>query len=282
MMTPRWLWLAVLAAFCALPARAQTPEEIVRWIYVSQTLPGAAKGYAHLSAPGQREQFLSRRMIAFHAANDSHGGDVASACVDFAFDIPGNDFDAQEIARTLSVTAEGDAGRRVVTARFSNFGTPAQIAYDFVPEDGFWRIDDIAGPGFRVSRIPCAPKAAAAPGVVAAGGYCFKSGRDTFRLQIAADGSAWFDLESWQGGGHFCGARGVAQPQVGGWLYQEDLWGRLCRMQIMVTDDQGIRLADPDHGCKMTLCGQRAAIDGLSFPRQAQVDCATLPPPQPG
>ena len=40
-----------------------------------------------------------------------------------------------------------------------------------------------------------------------------------------------------------------------------------------------IRVTDANHACKMTNCGQRAALDRLSYTRAEQVDCTTLPPP---
>ncbi|MBL9059783.1 MAG: hypothetical protein JNK88_07150 [Mangrovicoccus sp.] len=40
-----------------------------------------------------------------------------------------------------------------------------------------------------------------------------------------------------------------------------------------------LQLADPDCGCKPTMCAQRAVIDGLVFARRSQVDCASLPLP---
>ena len=80
-------------------------------------------------------------MVTFFDANDSYGDNLMTACVDFAFDIPGQDFDENEIARTLTVSSTGDAARRSVTASFRNFGQVARITYDFIAEDGFWRID---------------------------------------------------------------------------------------------------------------------------------------------
>ncbi|WP_116130784.1 hypothetical protein [Tropicimonas sp. IMCC34043] len=270
---------SLIATLSCLPARAQqTPEDLVGWIYLSLQQPGppGAKGLAWLSAPAQRNQFFSRRMVDFFDANDSHGDDLAEACVDFAFDIPGNDFDEREIARTLSVTSGGDAAHQRVIARFTNFGTPASITYDFVPEDGVWRIDDITGPGWQVSRIPCtAARAAPAP---SANGYCFRTENDTLRLEVGEDGIGLFEFDSWQGGGHSCSGGGVARPVEGGWLYQEDFYGQTCRLGIEPTPDGGIRLSDVGWGCKAALCGARAAIDGLTYPRASQIDCSQMPP----
>jgi hypothetical protein len=276
-MAGRYLWLVgalMLALAAAPPARAQTPEDLVRWIYTSLTLPGPAevKGLAYLSAPAQRRQFLSRRLADFHDANDSYGTDLMTACVDFAFDIPGQDFDAAEIARTLSVTSGGDPARPSVTARFTSFGQPAEITYDFISEDGTLRIDDIAGPGWRVSQIPCVPKSGS-PASPASPGYCYRTDETTLRLDVAGDGQAIFALDSWQAAGHHCGAGGPARPTESGWLFEADA----CRIEILVTPESGLRLTDRDWVCKETMCGARAVIDGLSFPRASQIDCALMP-----
>lgn len=265
------------SGLAALPALAQSPEDIVRWIYQSHAQPGPNNGVHFLASPAQRAQFFSRRMVAFFEANDSHGDDLATACLDFALDIPGQDFDAQEIARTLSISSTGTAGRQSVTAAFTTFGEPARIVYDFISEDGFMRIDDIAGPGWRVSLIPCTPKPAGSTASPTSGSYCFLSGDDALRLDLRSDGSAWFDFSSWQANGHSCGARGQLKTIAGGWQYEDIQDGQTCRLGVLTTSDGGIRLSDPDHQCKRWHCGQRAVIDGLQFARSTQIDCARMP-----
>jgi hypothetical protein len=249
----------------AMPLTAQTPEDTVRWIYASLTQPGP-NGLHYLSAADRRDQFFTRRMVAFYAANDSQGG----TCVDFGFAVPGNDYDAAEIQRSLALETSGGDSQKSISARFTSFGRPAQVVYDFTIEDGFWKIDDIAGPGWRVSQITCAPQAAAP----ASAGYCYIRGDDSLRLDLTADGGAMIDLQSWQANGHSCSATGRAEATDGGWLFQAE---EGCRLQILVTAEQGLRLADPDWACKRWLCGQRAVIDGLNFPRSSQVDCSQMP-----
>jgi hypothetical protein len=274
-MTRLILALGLVWAF-AQPAAAQTPEDTVRWIYDSMAQPGQVaeqRGLWHLSRPERRNQFFSRRLVDFIIANDSHGNDLVTACIDFDPAIPGNDYDGAEILNSLTLGGSGDTTRRTVTARFMTFGRPAQIEYDFIVEDGFWKIDDIAGPGWRISQIACAPKAAAAP--AASNAFCYLNGSDSLRLDLQADGSAMIDMQSWQANGHSCSARGRAGPAEGGWLFQAE---EGCRLEIRVTGDQGIAFADPDWACKRWMCGQRAVIDGLSFPRSSQIDCAQMPP----
>ena len=269
--------LSALAALCVVllasggPGAAQTPEEIVRWMYSSLSQPGAAetKGLAFLSAPAQRGQYFTTRMRDFYSSNESYGDDLALSCVDFAFDIPGQDFDEDEIARTLAVTSESNGDRMTVIARFTSFDAPAAIAYDFAIEDGFWRIDDIAGPSWRVSQIPCTPRSAATD-------LCFKTDGDNLKLQPGASGVARFGRSSWQGNGHSCGVSGTASPVDGGWMFERNIDGQLCRLQFLRTPEGGIQLSDPEWACKAHYCGARAALDGMRFAPANRADCATF------
>ena len=268
----RWVLAFALWIGAAFPGLAQTPEDTVRWIYgsMTQTAPSQESGLWHLSRPARRDQFFSRRLVEFIVANDSYGDNLANACLDFDPAIPGNDFDGAEIQRSLSLAPVGDSTRQTVTATFTTFGQATQVVYDFIVEDGFWKIDDIAGPGWRISLIPCAAKPLAA----AAGGFCYVNGSDSLRLNVTGDGSAIVDMISWQSNAHTCSVNGLAGPIDGGWLFHAE---QGCRLEILVTADQGIRFSDPEWHCKRWLCGQRAVIDGLSFPRSSQIDCAQMP-----
>ncbi len=277
----RFLGLFMLCLMAGQAAYAQSPEETVRWIYQSMAQPGSGqmRGLGYLSSPEQRAHFFSRRFVQFLAANDSHGGDPATACITYGLEIPGNDFDGAEILRTLSLSSETLEAGTSVTATFSTFGTPARVIYDFIVEDGFWKIDDIAGPGYRVSLIPCTPKAAVTAGA-GASSYCYKARDDSLWLDLAPDGSAAFRFDSWQANGHHCGAQGRAVPIAGGWAYDENVAGTACHLEILLTRDQGLELTDRDGLCRQSMCGARAGINGLTFPRSGQVDCASLPRPQ--
>ncbi|MGZ2256922.1 hypothetical protein [Roseobacter sp. A03A-229] len=256
----------------ALAAAAQGPEDIVRWVYTSltSTAPASQQGLEYLSAPAQRGGFFSRRMVAFYDANDTYGDDLAQACVDFGFAIPGNDYDATEIANSLRLSTQTAPAQITIVATFSNFGTPAQVAYDFIQEDGFWKIDDIAGEGFRVSQIPCTPKAASTAAVQATA-FCYAQGDDTLRLDLAGGGAAQLEISSWQANGHSCSGQMAGQEVAGGWDFP-GTGG--CRLQLRVTAGGDVQLSDPDWVCKASMCGQRAVLDGLSFPRTSQIDCA--------
>lgn len=275
-------WLFLVLVLVAGPVRADTPEALIQWIYTSldQPVPAEQKSLPYIMSRAQRGQFFSERMVTLFDNNDTHGGDLASMCLGFPIAIPGQDFDRNEVIRTLQTQAAGDAERQRVVARFTNFSLPAEVTYDFIVENGRWVIDDIAGPGFRLSQVACQPKSAAqapapapAPQVTS---YCYQDSNQSLRLDVAPDGSATFDFLSFQANGHTCGGQGRAARVPSGWVYEDVLNGRNCKIEFTVTQEQGIRLSDPDWACKPTLCGQRAVIDGLTFTRETQVICSMM------
>ncbi len=121
------------------------------------------------------------------------------------------------------------------------------------------------------------PFPAAAQSTGAGKAYCYRTDASTFRLDVGGDGRATFVLDSWQDGGHSCSGSGTAKPTATGWLYEKRLDGGPCKMEIRPGKDGGLVLSDANWGCKATLCGARAVIDGLAFPRSSQVSCASLP-----
>ena len=271
--------ILVLAGLTGSMAAAQSAEDIVRWIYTSQLQPGPpdSKGTRYLTAPAQRAQFFSRRLVTMFEANDTYGDDP-NACLGFNLDIPGDDFDEREINRTLTITSEDISGRRLVTASFSNFNTPYRIFFEFSAEDGYLRIDDIAGPGWRLSEINCPVNSTArSQANRTVKNYCYLKGSDTLKLSVDENNSGQLELQSWQANGHSCGAQGPVQPISGGWLFVEPDAGPACRLEIFVQQDGGLVLSDQDWGCKNYLCGARAVLDGLRFPRSSQIDCSDMP-----
>ena len=258
----------------AAPSEAQSPEDMIRWVYTSLTsnAPASQTGLEYMSSPAQRSNYFTRRMVAFYEANDSYGDDLAQACVDFGFSIPGQDYDATEIVRTLRVSSQPRSASNTVTADFTTFGQPARVVYELVPEDGYWKIDDIAGQGFRVSQIPCSAKPAASQAQPKqANAYCFQRGDDVLRLDASDDGSARLEFLSWQANGHTCSGRLAGQRDAEGWRFPD---AQGCLLQLRIAADGGVELKDVDWACKPFMCGQRAVVDGVSFPHSSRVDCA--------
>jgi hypothetical protein len=167
-------WILAVAAAAAIMlldvghVRAEPePEQVVREIYLSfaNRANPDAPSVEWLSARERRTAHFSRRMVEFFNANDTFGDDLALACYDFSLEFNGQDFAEKEILETLATKADDDAGRRIVEASFTNFGEPNRFRYEFVREDGAWKIDDIVSletAVWRVSDIPCAPAAGAA------------------------------------------------------------------------------------------------------------------------
>lgn len=270
----RFIFVLILLMTPAVPAVAQTPEDVVRWIYLSLQRPPPAEqnGLYFLSVPPQRSQFFTDRMVAFYEANDSYGDNLAEACVDFAFDIPGQDFDAAEIARTLQVSSQSSAQRIAVTADFITFGQPARVVYEFAQQDGVWKIDDIAGVNFRVSAIPCTPKAQApARNAQAGGGYCYQRDADGLKIELAGDGRARIEFISWQANGHSCSGMMEGRQEANALQFHAE---EGCLLQLRVDNDGSIVFSDADYTCKRFMCGQRAVLDGLRFPQSSQIECA--------
>jgi hypothetical protein len=265
-----------LALICVAPAAAQSPDETVRWIYssLSDGAPVSQQGLWFLASPAQRSSYFTRRMVAFYEANESYGDNLAEACVDFGFAIPGQDYDAAEIQRSLRIVALDYGAYRRVVADFSTFGQPARVIYDFALEDGAWKIDDIAGQGFRVSHIPCTPNAAVSAPTASADAYCFRTAYDELRLDVAADGGARLEFLSVQANGHSCYAQLDGQPADSGWLFHAE---QGCRIGLTVSASGDATLSDSDWVCKPMFCGQRAVIDGLQFPANGRFDCAEWP-----
>lgn len=258
-------------------AAAQTPEETIRWIYSSLAsgAPAAQTGLDFLSAPAQRDAYFSDRMVTFYRANESYGAAFPDACIDFGFAIPGQDYNGAEILRSLQVSRQETARGLTVFADFVTFGQPARISYDFIAEDGFWKIDDISGANFRVSQIPCTPKAdPPAPSAQSpAGAFCYQNGADSLRLGLNGT-TATLEFISWQANGHSCSGDMTGFAVEGGWMFQG--FGA-CFLHLRRDANGGLDLIDRDWACKQTMCGQRAVIDGMHFPRASQVDCAALP-----
>ncbi len=275
----------------ALPVWAD-PEETVQWIYDSLAGlgPDEYKGLAYLSSPELRSQYFTDSLVAFFEAEDSYRSAGLPGCVAFTFDKPGPVFDAATAQRTLTLSSTYWPDRQDVTASFSNGGEIVRLTYKFLARDDVFKIDDIAGPGWRASRFVCTPRGAAqsdsgsdrsddggADPVAYTGGaaqYCYSGQGNALRLDVGEDGRAAFFLKSVQSTGHSCKASGEARWTGEGWRYDAMLESGHCVLEFLVTAGQGLRLADPGFECKPSLCGQRATLDGLVFARSEQIDCA--------
>lgn len=270
----RGIVLACVLLLAALPLQANTPEELVRWIYQTEiSRNGGPQGIAYLTAPENRRGFLSTRFADFYDASDSYGNDLLMSCIDFGPAIPGQDFEPQEIANTLQVTSDQTDARWHVTADFRTAGLPAKVEYIFLPVDGIWKLDDIIRDGRAMSNIPCVPKGDSTPQLRGTG-YCYLDGGTSLVLDIGGTGAGQFEISSWQDNGHGCFAKGQLRPVAGGWYADGVSGDRQCKISLSVRSDNAIQVSA--QGC-VTMCGARAHLDGLVLPAQSQRRCVNMP-----
>lgn len=291
-MIPRIFATIGLFLLSALPVRADGPEEIVTWIYTTFAGIGAedAKGTGYLSRPDQRETYFSERMVAFIAANESYLAQNLPGCISYPMEAADPDYDAAEMLRTLTLDSIYQANRQIVRASFYSGGTVRRVQFFFTDVGGVWKIDDIRSGTRQLSLINCQtrgeedsepPKdaetaAAPAPYTGDAVGYCYQSGGDRMSLDVAADGSALLWLKSAQPTGHKCEVKGPAKWTGQGWVFEQDVASGACRLEILITAQSGMRFVDADFACKPTFCGPSARLDGLTFPRDSQINCTYL------
>lgn len=89
--------------------------------------------------------------------NDAAFDRGGERCIDFGIAVDGQDFDADEIARTLDLSEEGEDDRTRVVASFSNFGQATRIEWTLELVGGEWKVADVASPqgGWRLSQFDC-------------------------------------------------------------------------------------------------------------------------------
>lgn len=90
-------------------------------------------------------------------ANDRSWEENGEVCLDFSFTVDGQDFDEDEIARTLALDEAVSGASAVVNARFSLFGEPRHVEWSLAREGNAWKVADIASPetGWRLSEFTC-------------------------------------------------------------------------------------------------------------------------------
>lgn len=142
-----------IAAACLLllgataPAIAGPAADAVAYLYENIDTP---------FEPEQRDRFTGSARTVLDA-NDAAWEKNQEACIDFSIVIDGQDWDAEEVARTLRLDEAVDGNDAVVTARFSNFGGQRTLEWTLLREDGVWRVADVASAEgeWRLSELTC-------------------------------------------------------------------------------------------------------------------------------
>lgn len=266
--------IAVSIALLPFAAGANTPEDLVRWIYQSDTtnVSYLSRGLTFLTLPDNRASYLTTRFAGFYDANETYGDDLLMACMDYYPSVPGTDSDSNEVYRTLNlVSSQSDTEWRV-DARFTNMGSPHHIAYVFVPEGGTWKLDDIVRDGNSMMAQPCSPKIESGP-KIRGSGYCYIHGTNWLTLDIGGLGNGLVDVQSVQAG-HFCGMDAQISATPGGWIARGPDGVSACELKILAAPEGGLRLS-ATYGCSF-FCGQRASLDQIYFPATSQVHCSQM------
>jgi hypothetical protein len=149
-LSPRIFLVAVaLASAACPPAFAGAPSDAVQFFY---------DNIGSERLPENRDLFTARAREQLDAnGRTEDAGD--GSCVDFVMAIDGQDFDEDEVARTLELSEAFSRGDAVVSAEFMNFGEPHLVQWMLMDEDGDgdWKVADISIPnnGWRLSDLEC-------------------------------------------------------------------------------------------------------------------------------
>lgn len=141
----RFLVTAGLAVVLPAAALAGPAADAVRYFYEH---PGAERDAE------QRHRFTGDALAKVEANARAAEAD-GLGCLDFDLAHDAQDFDENEVLATL-VFDEGVADDFAeVTARFQVFGKPRAVTWRLTQIDGEWKVTDVAGETWRLSRLDC-------------------------------------------------------------------------------------------------------------------------------
>ncbi len=130
------------AAAKAAPVALEEPRDIVAAIYKQAAIDVKKAKATPFENRDTREKYFSKSfdlLVTTAETRAAHDGDAA---LDF------DPISASQDAELQKVTLKTDVlelGKAVVSASFTNHGQPTVVTYDFVKEDGAWKINDLKG-----------------------------------------------------------------------------------------------------------------------------------------
>lgn len=126
-----------------MPLAVEEPRDVVAKIYeLARSGLQKKRPESPFFMRSVRETYFSKGFDLLITASETkavHDGDAA-----LDFDPVSASQDA-EIQKVTLKTELLEPGKAVVSANFSNHGQPTVVTYDFVKEDGLWKINDIKG-----------------------------------------------------------------------------------------------------------------------------------------
>lgn len=145
---PIRLVAAASILLAAAPATlAASPSEVVAEIYGNVGME---------STPQMRHFFTDPARTKFeqHEAAFDRGD---YGCIDFSVVVDGQDYDDEELERTLAFEETVSGADAQVDARFSLFDEPRRVVWTLRDVEGEWKVADVASPdtGWRLSEFDC-------------------------------------------------------------------------------------------------------------------------------
>ncbi len=143
------LVLSAALAFCAAPAFAADPTEAVKFFYND---PGS-----ELSTEN-RDRFTGKAKDVLDAADKEADSDEG-ACIDFMLSVDGQDFDEDELKKSLNLAGSIAGDSATVKATFKQFGEDAEIIWSLEKAGEDWKVSDIASVKneWKLTGIDCSP-----------------------------------------------------------------------------------------------------------------------------
>ena len=136
-----------LLALIAVPAFAGEPTDIVRAYYANPGSEVMPENRAKLTGP----------LLDLLEASEASWDRDETVCLDFAFSIDAQDFDQEEITKSLKLDETVSADTAKVTANFTNFDNPTTVEWTLVHSASGWLVSDIASltSDWRASTMTC-------------------------------------------------------------------------------------------------------------------------------
>ena len=131
------------------------PKQIIQKMY-SELLRGNFAG--DITSKNNRTKYLMPSLARLYDANDAADDMGKPPCIDFNILVAGQDFDANQLRKSLSIEQTSNDGKRAEIV--SKPGPTDTFRYEFVKDSGRWKISDVILPwGQRLSQITCSESA---------------------------------------------------------------------------------------------------------------------------
>ena len=164
------------AKSASAPVGVEEPRDVVAALYkLAVTEAKKAKPLSPFYDPKAREKYFSKSFDLLVTTSETKAAHDGAAALDFD---PISASQAAELQKVTLKPALLELNKAVVSATFLNHKLPTVVTYDFVKEDGGWKINDIKGTtekeawsvrkilrtdGKQPTKLPGMPDATAAP-----------------------------------------------------------------------------------------------------------------------